>query len=315
MSIDLVADLKSRLSIVDVIGRDESLRSAGRKMVGVNHQSLEVDLERGLWTWFSQSAAAGQRALGGDVLSWIAFKRFGRIDVEREDFIEVLKLACSLAGISFPEKAAGGGRGSELTVELRAREETLRKYLEVCEAGRTAEFFVRAKQRKSYLTEEVCLRWRLGASPSLADCLAAGLTELELRRAGLLRDPQREGPDERPYMFFRDSIVIPYLEHGRVVYLSSRFLNDFDGTGKKREKKTLHLPGVKSKADELGHGMPRPCGFNLEARYHSAAKLVGLMLVEAPLDAIACTEREHPAIAMLGSNPHPELVKILRRVA
>ena len=133
-------------------------------------------------------------------------------------------------------------------------------------------------------------------------CLDAGLTELELRRAALLRDPQREGGGltSGPYIlsrFDRDSV----RESGCVgsVLVTSRYLSDVDGTGKSREKKTLHLPTADFTRPEYGNGLPKPCGFNLEARYHSASKLQGILIVEGPLDAIACTEREHPAIAMM----------------
>lgn len=303
---DLVAELKARLKIEEVVlSAGVVLRGIGRDRVGLcpfhdeSTGSFNVHPEQGYFKCFGCGKA-------GDVLTFLALHKFRAAKLEGTDFVELLKYACTVAGIPYPEKAEADSPRSRAAAERRAREEILERYLQVAEAGRDAEFFVRARQRKAYLVEDVCVRWRLGNAPALKACLDAGLSELELRRAGLLRDPQREGPDEKPYMFFRESIVIPCVENGRVVYLTSRYLSDVDGRGIERDKKSLHLPVAdfsRVAGDSIPYGLPKPCGFNLEARYHSAAKLVGILIVEGPLDAIACTELEHPAIGMLGSTP------------
>ncbi|HYG76507.1 MAG TPA: hypothetical protein VEK08_15990 [Planctomycetota bacterium] len=336
---DLVEELKSRLRLEEVIARTEPLVRDGRGLRGEARNSLKVDPHKQVWSWWSQDPGQGQKALGGDVLSWIAYNRFKRVQVDGEQFIEVLKEACALAGIAMPEQ--GDDQARERANERRRREEILERYLQVCESLRDAEFFVRARQigrkdggtggrgdgetcgrgdgeivdtgGKVYLTREVCERWRLGEAPTLAQCLKAGLTEKELRSVALLRDPLRSGPDERPYMYFRDSLIIPYIEYGRVVYLSSRYFSDYDGRGNKREKKTLHMITPQKGNDWIG--MKRPAGFNLEALRDPRAKEVGVLLVEGPLDAIACTERGHPAIAILSGAPSEELCKKLKACA
>jgi DNA primase len=311
---DLIQELKSRLSILDVVSRDEGeFKNGSRgKMVCAAHESLTVDTARGVWSWFSQTPGRGQKCLGGDVLSWIAYKRFGRVDVDGEQFVEVIKRGCELAGVPFPEKSEGGRHKAE---GRRRIESILAKYCEVAEDARDVEFFVRAKQRKQYLSREVIERWRIGNAPSLKQCLDAGMAEDELRSVGILL----KGPEEREFMFFRDSMVIPFIEGGRVVYFTSRRLVDHfpDGRPIEKGKKCLYLRSPQQGPADKGPdgGVARPAGFNLEALYHPAAKLVGIRLVEAPLDAIAATELERPAIAMLGGYPSNELCERIRKAS
>lgn len=126
---------------------------------------------------------------------------------------------------------------------MRETLEILRLYHAAALAARTPEFYVRARQRKSYLTPEVIARHGLGLAPTLRECLAAGLTELELRAVGLLCDPVSDGPDRSPYLFFRDCIIIPYYRTDGTgpVYFSSRRLSDTraDGTLLDKGKKAL----------------------------------------------------------------------------
>jgi DNA primase len=300
---ELIDELKQRLRIEDVIGREMQIVGTGRERTTVEgadkHDSMKVYPHDNTWRWYSRGIERKQ-----DCLSWLAYRKYGTLAVDGERFIEVLKDACQLAGIVFPEAPDRTGRSNL----KRQKEDILEKFVQVAEQARTPEFFVRALQRKAYLTEDVCTRWRLGMSPTLSQCLAAGMDEKSLRLVGLLRDPKSDGPDSKPYMHFRDSIIIPCLEGGRVVFLSSRYLSDVDWQGQKRAVKALHMLSP----DQGGNGgMRRPAGFNLSALYDPTAQLEGILLVEGPLDAIACTEREHPAIAMFGSTPSDELIKRL----
>ena len=62
---------------------------------------------------------------------------------------------------------------------------------------------------------------------------------------------------------------------------------------------------------ELSRGVARPAGFNLAA---IAAGPADLLLVEGPLDAIACCERGHAAIALVGSSVRGELAAALKGI-
>jgi hypothetical protein len=179
----------------------------------------------------------------------------------------------------------------------------LSAYCSVAESIRDGEFYVRCAQRKSYLTREVIARWRIGQAPTLGQCKAAGLTEEELESVGLY--VQRE---HGKVMFFRDCMVFPFYDNGRVVYFTSRRLVDHDprtGEALSKSAKALSMRAPDSHGDG---GVLLSTGFNGDALQYEES----VMLVEGPLDAIACTERGHPAIAMVGKCPRPGLLARVR---
>ena len=294
---DLVNELKQRLRVEDVIesaGAEFAWVSRrGRELIGKQHDSLKCRPDRQFWKWHSQG-------VGGDVFSWIAYRKFGRTDVDGEQFVEVLREGCAIAGMEFPESR---GRESGVGSQRRKLEEILERYVSLCESLRDAEFYVRAKQRKTWLTVEICERWRLGRSATAAEWRKFGLTDDEMKAVGLYVH-SHERKDEW-YPFFRDSIVIPTLYWGRVQYLSSRYLSDVNGAGIAREKKTLHMRSL-----EL---LPRPAGFNLDVLREPETRAKGVRLVEGPLDAIAACELGRPAVAMYGGLSE-ELCRHLKRV-
>ena len=292
---DLVQELKTRLQIQDVIARTHPLRSAGNdKFQCIEHDSLKVDGAKQLFHWWSQD---GHEKAAGDVLSWISFHRYGRCKPTDIEFIEVLKEACALAGMCLDDYSKGNEDAVGRAAVRRAREDILACFVAVAENNWTPETYVQAKQRKSYLTPEIIKLWRLGVAPTRKQCNAAGITDKELRAVGLLCDPAGgDGPDARQsWMHFAGSIIIPYFEHGRVVYLSDRLLND-NVKRKAGKAKTMRAP-VK---DGSG-GMPKPPGFNLGALSGPDAKRKGVLLVEGALDAIACEINGQSAMAMIGT--------------
>lgn len=242
--------------------------------------SFNVDDARGSFKCFG----CGK---GGDLLTFI------KLATRCDDFIENLKVGCALANLDF--EAERGGDPGRIS---RGRQigDILTAYMQLGKTLWTPSTYAQARQRKSYLTEDVIERWDLGVAPTVAQCERAGLSREQLRMVGLLR-PSRH--DDTEYMHFYDSILIPHVKNGRCVYLADRALNDF--RGKDGKKKILNMP--LPEADGTG-GVPMPAHFNLEAMWSERAREVGVLLVEARLDAIACCERGHPAVAFL-SSPTP----------
>ena len=193
---------------------------------------------------------------------------------------------------------------------MRSTAEILHAYFEAAWAARDRAFFAAAKARKDYLTKEVIERWKIGKSPTLKQCLDAGLTELELREVGLLRDPVRDGPDQKPYMFFRKCMVFPFFDGDEIVWASSRRLSDVDryGVPLPKNKKALSMPGLDGKGR---HGVARPAGFHLAAISEIDER--ALLVVEGVLDVIACCERGHPAVAIVGGSMRGDLAMMLAR--
>lgn len=188
----------------------------------------------------------------------------------------------------------------------------LEKYFAAAKAARDGEFFVQCRQRKPYLTREIVERWGIGKAPMLKQCLAVGgLTEAELSAVGLLRQGEHGGA----WMHFRDAMVFPYVEGERTVYVSSRRLVDHDPqTGEELPKEKKALSAFAPDANGFG-GLERPAGFNLDALARPASPsdpVAPILLVEGVLDAIACCERGHPAVAYLGGSIRADLASLLR---
>ena len=192
---------------------------------------------------------------------------------------------------------------------MRTQAEILQSFFEAAWAARDDAFYAQAERRKEYLTREVIERWKIGKSPTLKQARKAGLTELELREVGLLRDPVRDGPDQKPYMFFRKSMVFPFMQGNEIVYASSRRLVDVDrdGVPLDKSKKALCMPGPDGKNRR---GVQRLAGFNLNL-LQSLDENEHLLVVEGVLDAIACSERGHPAVAIVGGSMRGDLAMML----
>lgn len=187
---------------------------------------------------------------------------------------------------------------------------TLDLYHEASVEARDAEFFVRAKERKPWLTREIIECYGIGNAPTLKQCKALWLArgqdeaccERTLRSVGLLCDPL----DGRgaPYMFFRDCMVIPWFdacEPPQPLYFTSRRLKDFDLNGQPlaKDKKALSMRSP----DEQGRGgvqKPAAWGLNVLMR---GDRLEDVLVVESPLEAIYCwSVLGQPAIALAGSS-------------
>jgi DNA primase len=187
----------------------------------------------------------------------------------------------------------------------------LRKYFEAAEAARDGTFYAQCKQRKPYLTKEIIRKWHIGKAPTLAQCKAAGLSVEELQETGLYV--------ERTHgwvMFFRDAMVFPFVDGGwyagRLVYVTSRRLVDHDpktGEPLTKQGKALSMRAPDGKG---WGGLLLGAGYNVDAIGSDEATECGVLLVEGPADALACTERGHPAVGMVGKSPREALLSRLQ---
>ena len=103
-------------------------------MVAIAHESLEVSPDRGLWSWFSQTPAHGQRALGSGEFRIAFIENSSRIDVSKDEFAEVLKVDRRASGVAYPEQGSKDSPRAKAAAERRAREDILERYLQVAEA-------------------------------------------------------------------------------------------------------------------------------------------------------------------------------------
>lgn len=301
---DLAERIKEKLPLKDVADPGSSGKREGKYWVlccplhNEKTPSFKIDEERGSFKCHGCGAS-------GDVFDYVGRARFGRVRPVGADFVEVLKACADMAGIEWTESNDPSSAAVERRVSARRVGTILSGYAEVAAESWTPELRVRVQQQKKYLTQDVCERWNLGISPTLSALKAAGLSEDDLRFVGLLRKSSyQEGPAD--YLHFRSRLIIPHMRQGRATYLCGRSLDRACA----KEKKYLNLPLPK---DGTG-GVLKPWWFNNEACWDKDARTKGVLLVEGRLDAIACCENGHPAVAFL-SSPSEEFGLELGRYA
>ncbi len=215
MAAGAAAEVKSRLSVVDVVGETVDLRKAGTTLKGLcpfhseKTPSFVVTPARETWKCFG----CGK---GGDVFTFV---------MERDglSFPEALRVLAARAGIELDER----------TRRADARSARLREVLETAIAfyhgvltgsriGQPALDYLRDRG----FTDETIERFQLGFAPGGWDVMSRRLIEKrgvrseELVEAGLAT-PGRRGPIDK----FRDRVIFPIRDaSGNAVGLGGRVL-------------------------------------------------------------------------------------------
>jgi DNA primase len=217
MVMDAVEDIKSRLSIEDVVSQYVELKRAGRNFKGLSPfgnertPSFMVSPEKQIWHDFSSGK-------GGNMFSFV-------MEMEGLDFRGALELLARKAGIDLTQYR--GSRSSHTKEKERLYEalELATKFYQV--------HFSKSQQallyvfKKRQFTKQTALGWRLGYSPNTGDALVTfmrkkGFTDREIKGAGLSTQRSRGVGD-----MFRGRLMIPLQDaQGRVVGFTARILQD-----------------------------------------------------------------------------------------
>lgn len=264
---DAVEDIKSRLSIEDVIGEYVQLKRSGRNFKGLSPFSSErspsfmVSPEKQIWHDFSSGK-------GGDMISFI-------MEVEGLDFRETLDLLARKAGVDLSQYR--GSRGSSNSKQKERLYEALdmaAKFYQV-QFSKTKDAYEYVLGKRQF-SKDTALEWRLGYSPSsgtaLMDYLLSRKFTLdELKGAGLVTQRYRGAGD-----MFRGRIMIPLQDpQGRVIGFTARLLID-----DKNAPKYINTPQT-ILYDKSRHV------YGLHLAKDAMRKLGYVVLVEGNLDVIA----------------------------
>jgi DNA primase len=224
---DAVEEIKSRLSIEDVISEYVQLKRTGRNWKGLSPftsektPSFTVSPEKQIWHDFS----SGQ---GGDMFTFVQA-------MEGVDFKGSLEILARRAGIDleqFQPKGRGGGPDKE---RLFAANELAAKFYQTQLGG--SKMAIDYVFKKRQFTKETALTWRLGYAPNTGKALVEflkkqGYHEAEIKLAGLTN---RFGGD-----MFRERLMIPLADaQGRIVGFTARQLG-VDDNG----PKYINTPGT-----------------------------------------------------------------------
>ena len=215
MAKDTVAEIKDRLSIVEIVSPYVKLKRAGKSLVGLcpfhkeKTPSFHVSPERGTWHCFGCSE-------GGDGFSFIE-------KVEGVDFKGALKILAEKAGVTLEY--------SSRDPEAGEKKERLRALMNrACEwyAGQFPKSLAEAYAKKRGLSSDTVAAWRLGYAPeawrALLEALTAeGFTIPEMLAAGLIKEA--DGKRGTYYDRFRNRLIFPISDSaGRVVAFTGRTL-------------------------------------------------------------------------------------------
>jgi DNA primase len=215
---DAVEEVKSRLSIEDVIGEYVELKRAGRNYKALSPFSAEktpsfmVSPEKQIWHDFSSGK-------GGNIFSFV-------MEMEGLNFKEALEHLARKAGVDLSQYRSGvSAKNSKIKERLYECLELAAKFYQTqLKSNKPAIEYV-IKNRK--LNKETTLAFRIGYSPDTGDALARFLlnkkfTPTEVKQAGLgnvFRGSLRD--------MFRGRVMIPLMDaQGRVIGFTARLLKD-----------------------------------------------------------------------------------------
>jgi DNA primase len=215
---DAVEEVKSRLSIEDVIGEYVALKRAGRNWKGLSPFSNErspsfvVSPEKQIWHDFSSGK-------GGDVFSFV-------MEVEGLDFKATLDLLARKAGIDLEQfrGPTGAAKGPDKN-RLHQLLDLSTKFYQVQFSRNEAALAYVFKQRQ--FSKATALEWRLGYSPNNGSALvdfarSKGFSDEEIKQAGLSSQRYHGMAD-----MFRGRLMIPLQDaQGQVIGFTARQLDD-----------------------------------------------------------------------------------------
>lgn len=220
---DLKEEIKSRLSVEDVVGQYIELKRAGRNLKGHSPWGVDktpsfmVSPEKGIWHDFSANK-------GGDIFTFI-------MEVEGISFREAFEKLAARAGVDVSKYQGGDKKIAHKKKRAWEALNLATKYYQAC--------LVRNKSACNYvfyqrnLNRKTVEEFKIGYSPASGTALTTVLgkrqfTLDELNDAGLLNRYKKD--------LFRDRMMVPFIDtNGNVIGFTARIL-------KKGEPKYLNTP-------------------------------------------------------------------------
>ena len=220
---DAKEEIKSRLSVEDVVGQYIELKRAGRTLKGRSPWGVDktpsfmVSPEKGIWHDFSANK-------GGDIFTFV-------MEVEGIGFREALEKLAGQAGVDLTKYSGGDSRVARTKARAREALALATKYYQVCltRSKSVCEYVFYKRNLNRKTVEE----FKIGYSPASGKALLGvlkkrGFSEEELDAAGLLNRFKGD--------MFRDRMMVPFIDTtGNVIGFTARILG-------KGEPKYLNTP-------------------------------------------------------------------------
>ncbi len=212
-------ELRTRVSIVDVVGKKVRLIRKGHEYSGLcpfhneKTPSFTVSADKGFYHCFGCGAH-------GDVLSF-------EMQANGLSFMEAVERLASQAGLEVPQATPEeAARSKRAATVLEALEAACRFYEQRLRLPEGREALAYAERRA--LSEETISRFRLGYAPT-GNALKAALTRDGMDEALLVEAGLVGRPDDgrTPYDILRGRLIFPITDRrGRVIAFGGRILGD-----------------------------------------------------------------------------------------
>lgn len=278
-------EIRTRLSVSDIVGRRVKLTRRGREFVGLSPfnpektPSFTVNDQKGFYHCFS----SGEH---GDIFAWV-------MRMEGLSFPEAVDRLAAEAGLEVPKETPAERARAERRAGLHGAVEAACAWFETqlrTPDGREALSYLRGRG----LSDETIRAFRLGYAPDGTALKAAmaekGIADRLLIEAGLLRQPD----DGRPaYPFFRRRILFPIADgRGRVIAFGGRFMGDH-----KTAQTGKYINSPDTPLFDKGRTL-----YNLDRARTAAHKGAGILVAEGYMDVIALAQADFgAAVAPLGT--------------
>lgn len=264
---DAVADIKSRLSIDQLVGQYVQLQKKGRNFIGLcpfhhdSRPSFVVSPDKGICYCFPCQK-------GGDIFSFYQL-------VENVDFRQALKDLAEKTGVQLPEH--------EKEVVKKDEKERMRECLHAA-ATLYATHLKASESASSYLTSrgvspEERVSFELGLSPdsftaTYEHLLKAGFSRKEIQACGL--GVQKDLRDEKIYDRFRNRLMFPIHDHqGRII--------GFGGRAMGKDDDAKYLNSAESPLYHKSHVL-----YGLHRALKDMRERKRVVVVEGYFDVLAC---------------------------
>lgn len=213
-------ELRSRISIVDVVGQKVKLTRKGREWLGLcpfhneKTPSFTVNEAKGFYHCFGCGAH-------GDIIKF-------EMEANNLPFLEAVEKLANKAGLSMPKLSNNND------VE-QVKRQSLYDIMELAAAYYEKHLYLRTGANgldyfyRRGLDDEIIKKFRLGYAPNnngLKAYLASkGVNEHDMAELGLIAIPHEK--DRPSHDFFRDRVMIPIRDkRGRVIAFGGRIMGD-----------------------------------------------------------------------------------------
>jgi len=293
----LLEDIRSRIVLTDVVGRQVTLTRKGHEHSGLcpfhneKTPSFTVSENKGFYHCFGCGAH-------GDVISFV-------MNTEGLSFPETVERLAAEAGLEVPVETPAARAEAKRRADLYDVVEAACGWFEAQlsePAGQGALDYLRNRG----LRDETIAQFRLGYAPDASAGLtvtlkANGATEDQILEAGLMRYPD---DGRAPYPFFRDRVIFPIADRrDRIIAFGGRLMGD--------AKAAKYVNSPDTPLFDKGRNL-----YNFGAARQASFDTGQLVVAEGYMDVIALSQAGITAsVAPLGTALTEDQIRALWRLA